>query len=342
MHYAFFMVGITAFGTSRYGRRAVVRLSGISILIVVGLLAVGLGLELLDNWSSSQRIRPQDSYAFIVWQYMSIPIMVASILVVPWLVGLLLRSRAQAAASEQVAVVARSGEQQARADRAQAQIESEQAQEIATLRADQARMAREVHDVVGHSLAVVLAQAESAQFLPAEGTDEHKRVLADIATTARQSLQNVRAVLGATRDGVPAAPIATGGMDALIEGVRSAGSDVRSSVVGIPRPLPPERDAVAYRVLQEMLTNTLRHGEREAPITVERHWDGQLRIEVGNSYTEPAAEHTDGTGVEGMQRRLESVGGHLDVRRRNLSEASAGGDVRTATYTATAWLPLES
>jgi len=191
-------------------------------------------------------------------------------------------------------------------------------------------------------LAVVLAQAESAQFLPAESTEEHKRVLADIATTARESLQDVRDVLGATRDGASTTSIAAGGMDALIEGVRSAGSDVRSSVFGIPRPLPPERDAVAYRVLQEMLTNALRHGQRDLPITVERHWDSQLRIEVVNSCTTLHDEHTDGTGVGGMQRRLESVGGHLDVRRRSASDASAEVDTNSETYTATAWLPLES
>lgn len=261
------------------------------------------------------------------------PVVLSFILGIPWLVGLLNRGQAKTAESEQVAVVARNGEQQAKAER-------EQAQEIAHLRADQARLAREVHDVVGHSLAVVLAQAESAQFLPAESTEEHKRLLADIATTARQSLQDVRAVLGATRDGAFTTPLVTGGMDALIEGVRSAGSDVRSSMVDIPRPLPPERDAVAYRVLQEMLTNALRHGQRDAPITVEGHWDGQWRIEVANSYGPPDEEHTDGTGVEGMQRRLESVGGHLDVRRRSIEDV--GSDSGRQTYTATAWLPLES
>lgn len=341
MHYAFLMVGITAFGTARYGSRIVVRLSGVSIAMVGGLLAVALGLELLDTWTSASEIRSQDSYAYIIWQYMSIPLLIAAILVVPWLVGLLLRSRAKAAESEELAAAARSGEARAQADRAQANIEREQAREIATLRADQARMSREVHDVVGHSLAVVLAQAESAQFLPDDSTQEHKRVVADIAKTARQALQDVRAVLGATRDGVPVAPIASGGMDALVTGVRSAGTDVRSSVVGIPRPLPPERDAVAYRVLQEMLTNALRHGERGEPITVERHWDGQLRIEVTNTFSRPQAENTGGTGVEGMARRLESVGGHLDVRRRNLSGADES-DATRLTYTATAWLPLES
>lgn len=321
-NYSFALLAITAFGTGRYGRPTAVTLSGASIVLVVAVtLFFSFFLFPERSFQAEPALPPPVGSLFP-------PIAMSLLLGLPWLVGLLLRSQARTAASEQVAVVARTGEQQA--------------QEIAHLRADQARMAREVHDVVGHSLAVVLAQAESAQFLPAEGTEEHKRVLADIAKTARQSLQDVRAVLGATRDGPSVTPATTGGMDALIEGVRSAGSEVRSSVVGIPRPLPPERDAVAYRVLQEMLTNALRHGQRDLPIAVERHWDSQLRIEVVNSCTALRDEHTDGTGVGGMQRRLESVGGHLDVRRRSASDASAEVDTNSETYTATAWLPLES
>lgn len=341
------VVAVTAFGTARYGSRSVLIVSGLSIpaAFVLGIVAsvvVGSGY-------SPFMTPPSPMWGFGIYT-LGLPAMLILLLGLPWLVGLVLRSQATAADSEQAAVVAQSGEQQAVVQRQQAEVERGQAQEIAHLRADQARMAREVHDVVGHSLAVILAQAESAQFLPEASTAE-RRVLADVASTARQSLQDVRAVLGATRDGEPVPVQSTGGMDSLIDGVRSAGYEVDSAVVGIPRPLPPERDAVAFRVLQEMLTNALKHGSREAPIAAERHWDGDLRLEVRNYCADPATTRAlgadvsepaqsvsfDGTGVEGMRRRLESVGGRLDVRRRVMVD-----DSQRQTFTATAWLPLES
>jgi signal transduction histidine kinase len=109
---------------------------------------------------------------------------------------------------------------------------------------------------------------------------------------------------------------------------------VVSSEVGNPQPMPPELDVVAYRVLQEMLTNALKHGRRDDPVFVERHWEGELRIEVRNVVEPGDAESEPGQGLEGMRRRLESVGGRLDVRRRE-------EDGRT-TFTATAWIPVRS
>jgi signal transduction histidine kinase len=120
---------------------------------------------------------------------------------------------------------------------------------------------------------------------------------------------------------------------------------VISTEIGSAQPLPPELDIVAFRVLQEMLTNAIKHGQRDQPVLVERHWEGELRIEVRNVIdtsapetqplvmAEPIPEHS-GQGLDGMRRRLESVGGRLDVRRRT----EAGGP----TFTATAWVPVRS
>jgi signal transduction histidine kinase len=89
---------------------------------------------------------------------------------------------------------------------------------------------------------------------------------------------------------------------------------------------------VAFRVLQEMLTNAIKHGRRDQPVHVERHWEGDLRIEVQNAVPEAAAAdgERDGQGLGGMRRRLEAVGGRLDVRRRT----------DPPTFTATAWVPV--
>jgi len=225
-------------------------------------------------------------------------------------------------------------------DAARAHHESEQAREIARLREEQARLARDVHDVVGHSLAVILAQAESAQYLDDLDTDALKKTMATIATSARTSLQDVRTVLTATRQ-PPAA--SARGFDQLVEGVRASGHEVRCTEIGTPQPLPPELEVVAYRVQQEMLTNAIRHGRRDQPVEVERHWEGELRIEVrnvvggGEDDTDPEITRpmtATGQGLHGMRRRLEGVGGRLDVRLR---EEAVG-----TTFTVTAWVPVRT
>ncbi len=241
---------------------------------------------------------------------------------VPWLLGLTLRFLARAA----------------RAQEAQhtAEEEAGQAQEIARLREEQNRLARDVHDVVGHSLAVILAQAEAGQFLDDGDTGRLKETMATIATSARASLRDVRNVLSPDARAAQS-PVR---LEALLDGlVDSGGRAAQVAQVGAARPLPPELEQVAYRVLQEMLTNALKHGGGEQPLHVELAWpeDGgladSLRIEVRNGIdvAAPAAEGS-GSGLDGMRRRLASVGGHLDVRRRDAAEGP--------TFTATAWVPV--
>jgi signal transduction histidine kinase len=254
-----------------------------------------------------------------------------ALLMAPWLLGLALRFSARSQAS--------------RASQVTAEAERDQAEEIAGLRDEQARLARDVHDVVGHSLAVILAQAESAQYLEDADTVALQRTMTNIATTARASLDDVRQVLAST-SGTPAAiPARQHDLDDLIEGVRASGHTVESTVDGTPQPMPPELDVVAFRVLQEMLTNAIKHGCRDEPVLVERHWDADLRIEVQNAVPDHDAGTPDetqpiagvpvpppdgGQGLEGMRRRLDAVGGRLDVRRRT----------DPPTFTATAWVPV--
>jgi signal transduction histidine kinase len=251
------------------------------------------------------------------------------LLMAPWLLGLALRFSERSDAS--------------RASQVAAEAARDQAEEIARLREEQARLARDVHDVVGHSLAVILAQAESAQFLDDADTEGLKRTMANIATSARTSLEDVRTVLTPTTRAGGSTITRQHDLEDLLAGVRASGHVVESTVVGTPQPLPPELEVVAYRVLQEMLTNAIKHGRRDQPVLVERHWDGDLRIEVQNAVpaddqpldeTQPingvALPPPVGQGVDGMRRRLEAVGGRLDVRRRT----------DPPTFTATAWVPV--
>ena len=338
-------VALIAFGCARWGRPATVWASGLSIP-VGGLVVVLVAIWFADSGAISMVLRSYQGPLELArslndtWQ-LATGLMVLAILAVPWLLGLTLRFVARARDS-------RASQEVAEDEAAVAVREREQAEEIARLREEQTRLARDVHDVVGHSLAVILAQAESAQYLPDADTTALKKTMSTIATSARSSLQDVRQVLTSTQ-----APVAApGGLDELVDGVRAAGHDVRASEVGTPRPMPPELETVAFRVLQEMLTNAIRHGRRDTPVLVERHWDGELRLEVRNSIavaagvpdddltrpigavapdTAPPAAPGAGQGLEGMRRRLEAVGGRLDVRRREEADGP--------TFTATAWVP---
>ncbi len=329
---------LVAFGTARYGSTSLLWVSGLSI--PAGSLVV-LAYELVHGYSgySALGVGPTAVPARILvdrtGSAVAVGLLGLTLLTVPWLLGLLLRSRESAARSRGDQVVAEADRASAEAARAQAEEARAQAEEVARLREQQSRLARDVHDVVGHSLAVILAQAESAKYLPADDPERLQQTMATIATSARQSLRDVRQVLAGTEDTAPiAAQPRT--LDSLVAGVRATGHDVRSTVVGTPQPLPPELDVVAYRVLQEMLTNALRHGRRDSPVLVEQHWEGELRLEVRNRVDEStgdAGHH--GQGLDGMRRRLESVGGRCDVRRRD--EPDTG-----PTFTTTAWLPVRA
>jgi signal transduction histidine kinase len=335
---------VVAYGCGRYGRAATLWVSGAS-LPLGGLLAAALVWSSRFTGIGQQLLLPiRQQYAAsypVVALLVAGVLLTTAVLAAPWALGLVLRLQDRSRAEEQQRVRA---EQQ----RSVAVEEREQAEEIARLREDQTRLARDVHDVVGHSLAVILAQAESAQFRPETDSAAIRTTLANIAVSARQSLRDVRDVLSSTDGAAAVAGTRTGDLDALVEGVRAAGNEVRSEVVGAPRPLPPELEVVAFRVLQEMLTNALKHGRRGDAVLVERHWEGELRLEVRNAVAERSdSDETQplhavgavgpvgpaGRGLEGMRRRLESVGGRLDVRRR---EAPDHG----ATFTATAWIPL--
>ncbi len=313
------------FGTARWGRATTVVAGGLSIplVVVAGVLTlVGQGYDTFSVSPVGQRISDL-YYASSTGGLATGLAAVGTVLTAPWLAGLTVRYASRARDSQ-------ASQERAEEQAAAAFEQTEQAREIARLRDEQARLARDVHDVVGHSLAVILAQAESAQYLSDEDPARLKQTMATIASSARSSLQDVRQVLSA-----PDSPAATRPLDTLVDGVRAGGHEVVVREIGTARPLPPELEVTAYRVLQEMLTNAVRHGRRDEPVFVERHWpedslSDELRVEVRNAVASASGER--GSGLDGMRHRLEAVGGRLDVRRREEEHAT--------TFTVTAWLPL--
>ena len=291
-------LALVAFGAARWGRPATVAVAGASLP-----LGVLIGLLLFrDGWFPASGGSFREALAPIISSSTTLQLGVVGLglgtLALPWLAGLAVRFLVRARTSQEQQLAAEAREQESA--------------EVARLRSDQARLAADVHDVVGHSLAVILAQAESGQYLPDDDPARLKQTLAVIATSARTSLQDVRTVLQATRsDGaVPAAEPAD--LDDLVEGVRRSGREVVDTRSGRPQPLPPELAQVAYRVLQEMVTNALRHGRRDAPVLVDRVWDDGLCLRVANG-ADGSAPSPGGRGLDGMRDRLASVGGRLDV-----------------------------
>jgi signal transduction histidine kinase len=184
------------------------------------------------------------------------------------------------------------------------------AQERAGIEQARTAMARDVHDVVGHSLAVIIAQADSVRFL--QDTERVRSVVGTIAATARSSLLEVRDVLERTEH---ERPLDGTDLDALVAQVRSAGVEVQERTEGEPGALDAASGLAARRVLQEMLTNALRHGAHGAPVEVQRLWrTADLVIEVVNTVG-AGGTGGSGAGLQGMRDRVESVGGSLETDR---------------------------
>ncbi len=314
------LLAAVAFGCARWGRPPTVWLSGLSIPLsaaIAVLMTSPYSFYRVLQMLGVERLAI-DSYSRYDWR-LAAGLVGFALLATPWLLGLALRFAARS--------------QDSRRSQVAAEAQRDQAEEIARLREEQAQLARDVHDVVGHSLAVILAQAESAQYLEDADTQGLKTTMANIAGSARASLEDVRQVLSSTAGQAgPTAAAQQTDLDSLVDGVRASGHEVVTTEVGSPQPMPPELAVVAFRVLQEMLTNAIKHGRRDQAVHVERHWEGDLRIEVRNAV--PAGDPADsgGQGLDGMRRRLEAVGGRLDVRRRS----------DPPTFTATAWVPVRN
>ncbi|WP_405218391.1 sensor histidine kinase [Agrococcus sp. Ld7] len=194
--------------------------------------------------------------------------------------------------------------------------EASEVAQVSLRRADheeeRAALARDMHDVVAHSLAVVIAQANGARYTQDPAAKDAS--LESIAGTAKEALGDVRLLLGQLRHTEAPDPIASmAGVDALIARMRESGLDVRLERVAADVALPRTADIAAYRILQEALTNALRHGDRSQPVHVRLRGvtlapgaDG-IVVDVHNRLqTEPGAA---GHGVRGMHERARLAGG---------------------------------
>jgi signal transduction histidine kinase len=222
-------------------------------------------------------------------------------LVAAWLLGAYIRTRREylRAVEERAAQLER--EQEANARRAAAE--------------EQARIAREVHDVVAHNLSVIIVQATAAEEVFASDPAEAQRAVRTIGSTARRALDELRYVLGASGQLPMLAPQPTlGGLEALLEQVRATGLEVELEIVGEQRELPPALELSAYRIVQEALTNTLRHAAAEHATVTLRFDPEAVSVDVlddGSATT--SAGGGNGRGLIGMRERVTTFGGQLEA-----------------------------
>ncbi len=196
--------------------------------------------------------------------------------------------------------------------------EEERAQR--TLLEERSRIARELHDVVAHHMSVISIQAQVAPHLVENPSEELKENLAGIRENALEALTELRRVLGVLRSEHPDDPAnphhpqpTLAELDGLVDNVRSAGLAVTTEVAGIRRPLAPGVELTAYRIVQEALSNCLRHapGSRvEVGIAYGPH---ELHLCIANTApTRPAPpSHGAGHGLLGMRERAGMLGGEL-------------------------------
>jgi signal transduction histidine kinase len=183
-----------------------------------------------------------------------------------------------------------------------------------TLEQERNRVAREVHDVVAHSLAVVIAQADGARYAAKADPSTADEALATIAATARGSLSEVRALLTSLRHSQEAGPQpGMGDIDALVRGFRESGLEIVWTSYGQATPLGDVAGLAVYRVVQEALTNALRHGDRGVPVELEFDWaETWFTVTVTNAVAgESDPTRGGGHGIPGMRERAALAGGSL-------------------------------
>ncbi len=194
------------------------------------------------------------------------------------------------------------------------------------------RVAREVHDVVGHSLAVISLQSGVAEHLLDTRPEEARAALGAIRDVSRQALTEPRAEVAALRGesagpGSGAAAPGLSDLAGLVASVRRAGLTVTLDLsTDAQADIPPEAAAAAYRIVQESLTNVVRHAGATAIAHVRVRTDGMV-LEIAVTDTGEGADSlAEGSGIAGMRERAEALGGSIEVR----SAPGAGFAIRAS------------
>jgi signal transduction histidine kinase len=229
-----------------------------------------------------------------------------------WLAGFAMRERAEQAEAAELRAT-------------HAEREREAAARIAVAE-ERARIARELHDIVAHAVSVMVLQVGAVRHKLTDALPEDRQALEDVERTGRTALTEMRRLLGAMRrdgDDLELAPQpGVANLGVLVQQVGRAGLPVRLHVDGEPYPLPDALDLSAYRIVQEGLTNALKHARAsQADVTV-HYGAGELHIEVRDDGNGAVPDDGHGHGLVGVRERVKIYGGEMTAET-----ASGGGFV---------------
>lgn len=234
------------------------------------------------------------------------PTALAALSVAAWMLVLLAAAEGLRSRGERVAEARRAREQEAR----------RQADE------ERLRIARELHDVLAHNISMINVQSGVALHLLDEQPEQARTALAAINEASADALREVRSVLSVlrgSREQPPRSPTAgLAGVDELVSRAQAAGVDVSLAIRGARRPLPASVDLAAFRIVQESLTNIVRHASATAASVQLSYGNDALTVQIDDNGRGdgPSGAGGTGSGIAGMRERAVALGGHLDAGRR--------------------------
>ncbi len=209
-----------------------------------------------------------------------------------------------------------------RAGRAYAEGLREQAERRAAAKVDQARravaeerlrIARELHDVVAHSMSVVAVQAGVGRWVIDSSPRDAAKALDAIQATSRATLREMRQLLGVLRDGTPDEMLSAPGLGDIPDLAERAGLRLDLTVRGTPRELPAGVDLAAFRIVQEALTNVVKHAGTDNGRVVVTYAAEEVAIEVSDDGIGATAQVHEGHGLIGMRERVALYGGKFSA-----------------------------
>ncbi len=185
---------------------------------------------------------------------------------------------------------------------------------------ERARLARELHDVIGHGVSVMTVQAGAVRRLLLPEQEREREALESVEQTGREALAEMRRLVGVLRQPEEAPALAPQpsleSLDRLLSQVREAGLAVELRIEGEATPLPPGADLTAYRLVQEGLTNALKHARATRAELLVRYGTEEVEIVVSDDGDGTGSDDGGGQGLLGMQERLSLYGGELEAGPR--------------------------
>ncbi|WP_205750058.1 sensor histidine kinase [Cryobacterium sp. SO1] len=296
-----FAVLAVLYATTAYGGK---------VLRWAGLVCVGVGAILAAAYIAvGQRgvlsvgdALAQGNAADLVWSFVVTLIASVAVLGLSWTLGLLMRTWQTA--------------REGRLSQHRAVEEQRVAQRSVVVEQERNRIARDMHDVVAHSLAVVIAQADGARYARAANPEAVDEALTTISSTAREALGDVRILLTRLRQDDAAGPQPVlADLDRLVTQMQSTGLDIEWTTTGTPTTLGSGAQLAVYRIVQEALTNALRHGDADRSVYLTLAWtEGWVAVTIDNAVgVDSSTDHSGeiGHGLPGMRERALLAGGSL-------------------------------